>query len=60
MASSCFATMFTGLMQATPGEIKSFKSSAERMADISQPMSGEVTCEKAEGEERITFEYQEA
>lgn len=24
----------TGLMQATPGEMKSFRSSADRMADI--------------------------
>lgn len=33
---SFFGSVSTGLMQATPGEMKSFKSSAERMALIVQ------------------------
>ena len=31
---SFFGSVSTGLMQATPGEIKSFKSSADKMALI--------------------------
>lgn len=30
----------TGLMQATPGEMKSLRSSAERIADIVEDVSG--------------------
>jgi len=37
----------TGLMHATPGEMKSFRSSAERMADIATPASARRTVDSS-------------
>ena len=33
-SGACFGSVSTGLMHATPGEMKSFRSSVDKMADI--------------------------
>lgn len=33
-AGACFGSVSTGLIHATPGEIKSLRSSADKIADI--------------------------
>ena len=33
-SGACFGSVSTGLIHATPGEIKSFRSSVDRIADM--------------------------
>ena len=43
-SGACFGNVSTGLMHATPGEMKSFRSSADKIADmLLSPFKGEGT-----------------
>ena len=37
-SGACFGSVSTGLIHATPGEIKSFRSSVDKIADILLPL----------------------
>ena len=37
-SGACFGSVSTGLIHATPGEMKSLRSSADRIADMSLPL----------------------
>lgn len=40
-SGACFGSVSTGLMHATPGEMKSLRSSADRIADIAVALNDE-------------------